>query len=177
MILDIYQPERFDVNADMEYQFSFEHVGLQSIEVYELDADSNRTLVGPTDYTAAFGVDRLPLYAGGTITFSRPHTPGTERVAIERNTRITQLVDFPTGRNFPAVMVEYTLDKATMICQELVARKCDAVATTPMTQTITFHPYGYFPAAAINSALDKLIAILNEIDGTAEDCRDRPGDT
>lgn len=178
MILQQYEPEAFLPRFPREYPFTFEHIGLQAIEVYEIpDGFNQKRLVNPNDYTVDFRSDRLPIYAGGVIKFSRPHSLGTVAISIERNTRITQLVDFPTGREFPAVMVEYALDKATMIFQEIAKRKCDAVVGTPMTQELTFQPYGYFPASALNFALDKLFAIATEIDNSAEDCVDRPEDT
>jgi hypothetical protein len=178
MILEIYEPEAFLPNANREYTFGFEHSGLASIEVYEiLDGFTEKVLVSPNDYTSEFKQDRIPVYAGGTIRFNRPHTTGTVTITVERNTRIVQLVDFPTGRPFRAKMIEYVLDYHTMIFQEIAKRKCDAVVTTPITQEMSFPPYGYLPAAAINAGLDKLYQIATEIDGSAEDCTDRPGET
>jgi hypothetical protein len=74
-------------------------------------------------------------------------------------------------------MIEFTLDKHTMICQELAYRKCDALVGTEMTQLIRFEAYTPFRANEVTFALDKIIAILAEIAASAEDCRDRPEET
>jgi hypothetical protein len=46
-------------------------------------------------------------------------------ISIERNTKITQQVDFQPYGPFPANIVEFALDKLTMIAQELDVRKCN----------------------------------------------------
>jgi len=177
MILSQYAPESFLPTAAKKYAFVFENVGPESIEVWEADVAGIRSLIPASGYNIRLQPDLLPLYRGGVIEFTRAHLAGTVGITVERNTRITQLLDFTQAEDFPARMIEFALDKATIICQELVLRKCTAVTSTPLTQTITFQPYGYFPAAAITAALAKITLILKEIDESAGDCRATPEGT
>lgn len=178
-ILSAYVPEILTPTAaPRTYAFSFPCVGPEAIEVYEIIGGTERQLVKVQDYSIRFGSHpRDPLKSNGSVTFNRPHKTGTTNIVIERNTPITQLVDFPVFRSFNGRMVEFALDKLTMICQEIAERKCDVVTTTPITQLITFTAYDDFKASVLNFAMDKINDILIEIDNSAEDCRDRPDET
>ena len=177
-ILNQYEPEVYTPTAERFYRFSFPCVGPEAIEVYEIGGGTVRNLVRVQDYAVKFSSHTTdPLKSNGSIQFNRPHTLGTTNIAIERNTPITQLVDFPVFRNFNGRMVEFALDKLTMICQEIAERKCDAVVTTPMTQLIKFTAYDDFKASVLNFAMNKLRDILQEIDDSAESCRDNPEGT
>lgn len=177
MILSQYVPETFVATTAQEYAFQFENVGPESVEVYEIDVEGVRTLIPASGYNIRLKPDLLPLYRGGVVEFTRDHLSGTVKIAVERNTRITQLLDFTQAEDFPARMVEFALDKATIICQEIAQRKCTAVTGIEITQTMTFQSYGYFPAEAITAALAKITQILKEISETAQDCRSTPGKT
>jgi hypothetical protein len=75
-------------------------------------------------------------------------------------------------------MIEYTLDKHMMICQEIAYRKCDAdVGDLEMTQLIEFEPYTPLLAAELNFQIQKTFDILEAIANSAEDCRDRLDET
>lgn len=173
-----YEPVYADITDEQSYNFPYEAVGADAIEVYEAcDVLAIRKRVAHSDYVIDFhGGERTPTKEAATIRFSREHTPGTTRVVIERNTLIDQTTDLPFVHSFNTRMLEFTLDKLTMICQEMVQRKCTAVSATPITQEITFGSYRTLEDGAVTFALDKLSTIINEISGTAEDCRTTPED-
>jgi len=172
-----YNPQDQALTPNRVYSADFPFSERSSIEVYEL-IDGLRYLVPVNDYTLeVFGDTRYSIYDNARITFSRVHSLGTTAVRIERNTLIDQTVDFPKVSPFIGRMVEYTLDKATLICQEIAERKCLVNVTTPITQTKNFTGYFGFNAADINAAVAKLYAIMLEIDQTGEDCSERPDET
>lgn len=176
-ILDAYAPEEFDVNAEKEYQFTFPAVDNDSVEVYEIileDGIEYQYLVPIQDYTLRWDDTNLryPLLDRGKVTFDREHSVGCVRVRIVRNTLIDQTIDMPVYGAFNSRMVEFGLDKATMIAQEIADRKCNATTVTPITQEIVFGAYDFFPAKNLNFAVEKLYDILAEIKASADDCTD-----
>jgi hypothetical protein len=177
-ILSAYKREILLPTDDRLYNFSFPCVGPEAVEVYEITGVNTRNLVKVQDYSIRFSSHaRDPLKSNGSIRFNRPHIDDTIRVVIERNTPITQLVDMPVFRSFNGRMVEFVLDKLTMICQEIAERKCGVQTITPITQLITFTAYDDFKASVLNFAMDKMNDILIQIDTSSEDCRDRPDET
>ena len=164
------------VQGTDEYAFVLEIIGPEAFELWYLDAANNRTLATPDRYVVSFN-GQPPLYDSGQVKLTKPVPAGTTTVSIERNTPITQLLDFNNVDPFPMNMVEFTLDKHMMICQELAYRKCDALVGTEMTQLISFDAYTPFYANELTFSLDKIIAILAEIAITAHDCRCVPEDT
>lgn len=175
-----YAPSDQALNSARTYSADFPFSELSSIEVYEIigtGEDAKRYLVPVSDYTVElFGETRYALFDNASVTFSRIHSLNCSAVRIERNTLIDQTVDFPKDAPFIGRMVEYALDKATLICQEIAERKCQVVVNTEMTQLFNFTGYFGFNAADINAAVAKLYAIMLEIDTTGEDCTDRPED-
>lgn len=181
-----YVPEVYPVNTVYygvpAYWFLMESIGLEAIEVYEVDeAADTKTLVDIADYYINFG-GVAPLYDGGILVMNRQHPANITHVRLERNTRITQLVDFYRVGIFHPQTLEFVLDKATMICQEISARKCkDTIEGVPETiaisQLIDFYPGGPFEAATLEYAVQKLIDIIIEIEAASEDCRDNIGAT
>jgi len=168
-----YAPVDQTLNAARKYSADFPFSSVDSVEVYEL-IDGSRYLVPVSEYTIeTFGDTRYGLFDNATVTFSRIHSAGTTGVRIERNTLIDQTVDMPKVDSFVGRSVEYALDKATLICQEIAERKCEVDVTTPITQTYNFTGYFGFVAADINAAVAKLYAIMLEIDTTGEDCSAR----
>jgi hypothetical protein len=181
-ILEQYAPETYDINAEQEYAFTFPAADPSVVEVYEnIPNEEFRYLIPVTDYRLEFsGTFDLPVLTQGTVIFNVPHRTDVTSVTIERNTLIAQTVALPAGgrqNEFREDIIEFTLDKAMMICQELSQRKCDVVVNTAMTQEIIFGPYDTFSAALVNFQVNKTFVILQEIDSTALDCRAFPEDT
>jgi hypothetical protein len=171
-----YKPTYHDAIPDVNrptYICGWESVGAAAIEVYEIDDETRvRTLVDQSDYSIEFhGGERTPTKEDATITFNREHPSNITRVSLLRNTLIEQVTDMPNVRSFNTRMLEFTVDKVTMICQEMVARKCTAFTATPITQEITFGSYRALEAGAVQAALDKLSTIINEIAATAAPCQ------
>lgn len=172
MILEPYVPEEYAVNSERFYRFTFPSVGAEAIQVFEVLSTGERVRLQPQEYVIKFASNlRDPLRYRGSVQLSRLHTENTTLLRIERNTFIDQVVDFPDFTAFNTRMIEFTLDKLTMIAQEIAERKCGAEVTPEITQTITFGSYWAITAAQINFALDKITRILFEIDQTATDCR------
>ena len=177
-ILTQYLPETFAVTAEQLYAFTFPCADPSVVEVYEDISDTERTLIPITHYTLTFdGLFDLPLLTQGKIQFTVPHDPDATGVTIERNTLIAQTTSFPSSEQFRENNVEFVLDKAMMICQEIATRKCEVSVSLPMTQEITFDAYDRFTAGALNFQVDKTIQILQQIDSSALDCRAIPEDT
>lgn len=167
-----------------EYTFDFSFLENSSIEVYEIipvDGTNFRYLVPVQDYTLRprGSTSRYPVKRGGTITFTRRHSANATTVSIERNTLIDQTIDFPSGpRAFNPRQIEIAADKATLIAQELVVRKCEAdVGDLDLTQKVVITQYDDLKGSVIQFMLDKITAILLAIDQSAEDCRARPDET
>jgi len=112
------------------YPFTYQVIGAETVEVYEIDATGARTLVEPVNYIVLLA-GNAPLYDQGSVTMTAALDPGTVQVSIERNTPITQLVDFQPYDRFPSDIVEFAFDKLTMICQELDYSKCDIKEEAP----------------------------------------------
>ena len=182
-ILSQYAPETYALNDAQIYSFTFPAADPSVVEVYEnIGGETTfRYLIPVSDYTLLFaGTFDLPLLTQGTVEFSVPHRTGVTSITIERNTLIAQTVSLPAGgrgQEFREDIIEFSLDKAMMICQELSNRKCDVVVNTAMTQELVFGPYDTFSAALVNFQVAKTFTILNEIDSTAQDCRATPEDT
>jgi hypothetical protein len=181
-ILEQYAPETYATNAEQVYSFTFPAADPSVVEVYENVAGEDfRYLIPVADYQLTFaGTFDLPILTQGTVTFNVPHREGTTSINIERNTLIAQTVSLPAGgrqQEFRENIIEFTLDKAMMICQELSQRKCDVVVNTAMTQELIFGPYDTFSAALVNFQVNKTFVILQEIDASAEDCRATPEET
>lgn len=121
-----YTPQTSNINGPQEYPFTFEFIGLDRIFVYELDAAGDPTQVDPSDYSLVPG-GSAPLYDGGQINFNRAHGAGVTQVRIERRTEPLQEVVYSTYYSFPSKVVELTLDKLTMLVQELSDTTQDGV--------------------------------------------------
>jgi hypothetical protein len=82
----------------------------------------------PQDYTHR--LDRQQpvsrVRRGGTDDVYTPPLPARRTVSIERNTLIDQTIDFPERARVQPRQIEIAADKATLIAQELVVRKCEA---------------------------------------------------
>ena len=170
-VLNTYYPVRFEITDLGIYLFGFENTGLDSIEVYEVNADNELTFLRPNKYNIIFNDTNEDFISyGGAVVLKRSKLKSdTVEIYIERNTNIDQTIDLANVTRFPAETIEYVLDKLTMICQEIDNRKCNdpdgTDPVTPITQTINWYAYSRFPAAELNFALDKLTQICLEIDG------------
>lgn len=181
-ILDIYAPKEHVLTSyakGQDFDFPFSFLEDSSIEVYEIipdGADELRYLVPVTDYTLfAYNQPRYPVSRGGIVTFTRRHSANATKVVIERNTLIDQTIDFTLQRTFNPRQIEIAADKATLIAQELVVRKCEAdVGDLELTQEVVISQYDDLKGSVIQFMIDKLTAILLAIDQSAEDCRANP---
>ena len=173
-----YEPIVYYVDPAGEYTFTFPIAEADSLEVWEIAPDGSRSQVPANDYSVDFGPvnERYSIRYGGTVIYEKPSNSAV-LISIERNTLIAQLVDMPSRSSFNIRMVEFACDKATLIFQELAHRKCDAAATTEMNQLVVITAYDEFRAQTLNEMLNKLFTIAQEIDGSAENCRNRPEDT
>jgi hypothetical protein len=173
--LQNYSPVEVDINADREYRFPWRWVGQDSVEVYEVYIDGFRRLVPIQDYSLTTDTaPRKPIKEAGLVKFSRPHRNDVIGVRIERNTLIVSNLDTPTFRPISIQMVEFALDKLTLIMQEMNERKCSSVVSTPITQNQLFGAYQQIRGSSIKSALDKAYQIALEIDSSAQDCLENP---
>jgi hypothetical protein len=135
VLTESYDPQTWAAAVDPDlgaYLFVFPNIGVESMEIWEIDTAGERTLVSASDYTLTF-TGSLPLYTGGGFVMTRVHPAGTEFVSIERNTPITQLVDIQPYSRFPPQVLEFGLDKLTLIAQEIESRKCDCRETPELT--------------------------------------------
>ncbi len=115
----VYSEETFSINPAGVYTFEFQSIGPESIEVYGIDSNGNATYISPDNYTLVMG-GSVPIYTGGTISFTVPATypPDTVQILVSRNTPETQTVDYQPYTPFPAETTEFALDKLTLIAQE-----------------------------------------------------------
>jgi hypothetical protein len=127
-----YSPESFTPNVLREYVFTFEYINQADIQVVEVLSDDTQILVDPNRFTLT-GSGQLPIYDGGTVTFTDNHTNTTVSVVISRVTPASQLVDYQAYGSFPAETHEFALDKLTMIIQELSAQGVISGGEGPVT--------------------------------------------
>ena len=175
-----YEPEKVDWDGTREIDFYFESIGAVAFEVWletETDPDVfDRVLVTPQYYNVTFGPPR-PLYNGGTVVLTGTIPDTVTRISLERNTPITQVTDLKEFTPFHMHMLEFVLDKLTMIIQEMAYRKCSVEATLPIEQTIRFETQHPLYASIIDYTLDKVTAYCLQMASTGEDCTDDPDGT
>lgn len=156
--------------------FDFPSIGLAAIEVYEITLGGARTLVSLDSYFIEFAGERgfRNAQEGGRVIFTVPYREDTFVISIERNTLISQLTDFKKFGLFSMDNIEFTLDKITMILQEIAFRKCNKeggpYVTTEITQLVDFYPYGPFRAETLDFVIDKATTIAAEIKAAKTDC-------
>lgn len=159
----------FSLVAGREYTFFFELIGTQAFELWATDSEDNRWLIPPNQYTMKLTGTR-PLFDGGVVTLNDDPAEEVFQYVAVRNTPIDQTVDFQNFTRFPEVLVEFAMDKLTMIAQELNDKLCDQVPgeepATPLTQELIWESYDPFPAGNLNFALDKMTQICVELDAT-----------
>lgn len=126
-VSSILSRETFLINVAREYIYTFEHVGKESVVVYEADDEDMLTIISASQYNITEGGSG-PIHQGGTVTFLFPHAVGTVKVVIARSTPRTQLVDYQAYGPFPAETHEFALDKLTMIAQEAIDTAAIAVS-------------------------------------------------
>jgi hypothetical protein len=108
--------EPFDLNVPQEYTYVIENSGVESIVVFEVNADNVFTEMD--NYENELDGTGPPLYDGGLIRFLTPHMVGTTRIEVWRRTDVLQLINYIAYDPFPAETHEFGLDKLTMILQE-----------------------------------------------------------
>jgi len=113
----VYQPEEFVVTGPQVYDFVFENDGSSSVYVYEKTIGGTEIFVSPSNYSLVVNGSG-PIHDGGTVTFLVAHGADVSHVVIKRETEMLQVIDFEDGKPFPADVVEYALDKLTMMRQE-----------------------------------------------------------
>jgi hypothetical protein len=184
-VFNIYAPTIISVTdpsvVDRKFFFPWEIQTLDQLEVYLIDnSTGTRERAKLQTFRPKFNgredANRL-TFVGGSVQFPAQFADNISSIAIERNTLIDQTIDWPNASPFNGRTVEAALDKLTMICQEMVQRKCSAVTSTPITQEITWRAYDEFSAEVIDFAMDKMADILLEISSTAQDCRSTPENT
>jgi hypothetical protein len=109
-------PYRFFVNSDL------------TVQTLSLLNGAVATLVLTTDYTVT-GADNV---AGGTVTLIAA-VPTTSEIVIVRNLPETQTVSFSTGDRLPASTLERSLDKLTMLVQEVTRQVVKALRFSDVT--------------------------------------------
>ena len=166
-------------NTEYGLFITFESIGASALEIW-LETETvvpgvfDRVLLAPQYYTAIFS-GRPPTYSGGAAIIAARVVPDTvSQLSIERNTPITQLVDFNNFDSFFMDNIEFSLDKQTMIIQELAYKKCSVNVTVPIDQLLTFDPQDVLYSTMIAFALDKLIAYMVEMVANGDSCFDEP---
>lgn len=132
---------QYTLTGTTEFATDFFFLDQTHLTVIYTDADGvDLTLVLNTDYSVSGGDPT------GTVTFigtylSDPPTSGT--LTIKRVTPHTQATDFQDGTNFPSDTLEDTLDKLTLISQEMQEDLNRAIKVAVTNTTITsFEPTG-----------------------------------
>jgi hypothetical protein len=117
-----YAPESFALNPTREYTFTFEHTGKETVIVSWLLSDDTFTRLSVSQYSIVNGpLSGDSLYDGGQVTITAADPATAVQVIITRSTPISQLVDYQPYSPFPAETTEFTIDKITLILQELQA--------------------------------------------------------
>lgn len=174
MILSEYEALKVVWDGARVIPFDFESIGQLALEVWlETETDVpgvfNRERVAPQYFNLALnGVP--PAYVGGTITLTGDIDDTVDRISIERNTPIKQLCDFSSFAPFHMDLIEFTLDKLTMIIQEIAYRKCSIAVTLPITQELTFNPQDVLYVSMVDFALDKVTAYCLQMATSGADC-------
>jgi hypothetical protein len=160
--------------------FAFESIGPESIEVW-METETvvagvfDRVRLPQSQYSAFMASgNSSPAYVGGLIVLAVGAVPNTvDQISIERNTPIKQLADFSNFEPFHMDMIEFALDKLTMIIQEIAVRKCNVTPLSPadIKQELTWNRQDVFYASMVDFALDKLISYCAQMVANGNDCR------
>ena len=159
-----------------ELRFDYPTIGRIAMEVFEITEEGVRTEASLDSYKMIFSGGFSPriIEDGGTVIFTRPYREDTFVISIERNTPITQLTDLKKFGNFHMDIIEFIMDKITLILQEIAFRKCNQeggpYVTTEITQLVDFFAYGPFEATTLDFVIDKATAIALEIKLAKNDC-------
>jgi hypothetical protein len=116
-----YIPQGFTPNVSREYTYTFEHTGTETVVVtYQFDDETPSQVLTASEYTNEPGpVSGDDLFDGGLVTISAFPPSNVSSIVISRSTPITQLVDYQPYTPFPAETTEFTIDKLTLILQEI----------------------------------------------------------
>lgn len=151
----LYFPERYIIGEHLEYSFTFEVLEPDHVEVFLVAADGTRTaLVYNTDYTVELSIRRDPIFKNGVVTLTTPQTAGL-RLDIERKTDITneQPADtFEAFGPFNTEAFEYSIDKLTMICQEIDGHLCDCRECLAPVSQLSLSVNGELISANVSSS-------------------------
>jgi hypothetical protein len=158
-------------------RFDYPTIGDEAMEIYEINALGVRTLT-PLDsyyilYSGAIGVQTA--ISGGNVIFTRPYLDDTVEISIERNTPIYQLADFKQFGEMHMNVIEFVMDKITMIMQEIAYRKCNVSdgetgTTIEIDQLVDFYAYGPFRATTLDFVINKATGLAAEIKAEKTDC-------
>jgi len=116
-----YAPEEFLITGPQSYTFTFQHIGVGGISVYEVYSSGLSVLVTDTvDYTITYPAQPATsnILTGGIVTFLRAHPVDVVSVTVARTTPASQLVEYGPYLAFPAETHEFALDKLTLRSQE-----------------------------------------------------------
>jgi hypothetical protein len=175
IVTTFYEPTLVQAGAWGEsLRFNYPTIGDEAMEVYQLDSVGARTLT-PLDayyieYTGALGV--RTAISGGNVIFTRPYLDGTTVISIERNTPIYQLADFKQYGEMHMNVIEFVMDKITMILQEISYRKCNIAGgvDSSIDQLVDFYAYGPFRASTLDFVINKATTLAAEIKAAKTDC-------
>lgn len=164
-------PNRVQTQGDAAttlFSFNFKVFQASDLTVYKVTRSTGATTlqVLDTDYTVAItaGVD------GGTVTYTTaPLT--TEDSLIVREMDITQATEYPVESNLPEITFENSLDKLTMIAQQIVERldRSLSLAISSTTTDLTIPEPAAGKALLWNATADALENSTDDFDDIVTD--------
>lgn len=115
--------EIYNADGEVNYPFKFESIGGDAIQVYSLPPTGARVLISDKKYAVELE-GQGPIYKRGKIILKTPLDDG-HRLFVRRSTPITNEQVFEAGKPFQPEALEFGIDKATMILQEIEGYFCD----------------------------------------------------
>lgn len=151
---------------ETEFDFSFKYLTNSDIKVYVIDIDANATEADLKTEGSDYSLTSADKTIGGTITFGTAPAD-TKQVFIIRKMPLTQGTSFRPNANFPEQVVEASLDKLTMITQQLseVDSRCIKMGNNSKVSDI------YMPEPIAGRAL-KWNTELNALENSGVDIDD-----
>jgi len=155
--------------ATVAFDFTFKIFNSSDLTVYKTTAATgvlNTALVLNTDYTVTFTSGT----AGGTVTYTVAPTALQESLIV-REATLTQATSYPVESNLPEKTFENSLDKLTMIVQQLDEKigRCITFLATSSLEDITIPTPSAGKAWLWNATADGISNSTNDFDDIVTD--------
>lgn len=105
--------------ASSPYTFNFEFLEEDDIALLATSDEGVVTVIDPSQYLTVGNARVDRKFQGGTVTVTGSEPLNTSVISVARVTDMDQLIDYTDYGPFPSATTEFTIDKLTMLVQEM----------------------------------------------------------